>query len=161
MSDSIPALAGVAAVLSVVSKLAEIAKNVKSSEMRAQLAEVQQNLLDLQQELGRVIDDNDRLKREARERDKLAEIEADLEFTTDGHFYIRKSEKDKGLVPYCPVCWGKRELVHLRPYGSPGLFRCDNHKSCYWTAEHEEWKKRQASQPRVIRSAWMDRWFER
>lgn len=151
------AVTGVTAVLGIVGKLAEIAKNVKSGEAKAELAEIQQKLVELQHDFSRLIDENQRLKREAEDRDRLADIEADLEFTTDGHFYVRKSEKDKGLIAYCPVCWGKeRKLVPLHPYKYPGAFRCAIHESCYWTAVYTEWQKKQAQQPRAVRSSWLN-----
>jgi len=157
MSDPMTAVTGVTAVLGIVGKLAGIAKNVKGGEAKAELAEIQQRLLGLQQDFSLLVDENQRLKREAEERDRMADIEADLEFTTDGHFYVRKSEKEKGVIAYCPVCWGnEKKLVPLTRFRYPGSLQCVLHeKQYFWTQEYHEWQKKQAEQPRMVRSSWI------
>src|ERR1039458_9738994 len=69
------------------------------------------------------------LRRQLDDRETRKALDADMEFRTDGDFWVRKSEIDKTLIPYCPACWGKDgKLVAMAPYSNPGIFRCPLHE---------------------------------
>jgi cob(I)alamin adenosyltransferase len=137
------------ALLGLAGKIADIAKNVKSAKQTDELREVQQKLLELQQDFARILEENERLKREAKERERLDEIAADLEFRTEHGFYVRKSEQGHSVViPYCPRCWDKeRKLVHLREGASRGVYGCLVDGSSYWTADYRRRLAEDAAPP--------------
>jgi len=63
-------------------------------------------------------------------------LEDDMDFQIDGGFYVRKSEADKGLVAYCPVCWKKdSKTIPLQTSSIQGCFGCSIHHTDYQTAE--------------------------
>jgi hypothetical protein len=83
-----------------------------------------------------LLEENETLRKEKRERENLEALAADLEFRPEDRFYIRKSEKSPKLVPYCPLCWDKeRKLVHLPEGASLGVCASPSDGSSYWTAE--------------------------
>jgi hypothetical protein len=106
------------------------------------LSEAQQEIMDLRTKLAA--------------GEVEAALEADVEFEQDGNFWVRKSEREKALVPYCPACWGKdKKLVAMAPYKHPGVFRCPLHeKTAYTTKVYEEWRRNQPAQ-RVVQSDWL------
>ena len=103
------------------------------------------------------------LRRRLDEHNTLSGIQDDLEMDPLCRYYVRKSEKDLGLVPYCPTCWGaERKLVPLTLVQHPGLFACALHKIRFYSPEHLESTRKQqeaeANRPRrTLTSDWMAR----
>lgn len=84
------------------------------------LAEAQQEIMELRHK----IDD----------RTALLELAADMDFQTDGHFFVRKSESGKGVIAYCPMCWKDNDKpIPMQGLGKPGSFRCNIHKVVFKT----------------------------
>jgi hypothetical protein len=81
-------------------------------------------------------------------------LDEDMDFQIDGGFYVRKSEVEKGLIPYCPVCWKKDgNTVPLESSATAGWFRCSIHESVYKTAACRDYEKnRRSSAQRQPRS---------
>jgi hypothetical protein len=145
----------------LVKGLREILKKdgVDPHEVSNRLMEIQEFFLEAQNSLMEAQEENRGLREQLDTQDRLKEIEADLELTTDGYFYVRKSEQEKGLIPYCPVCWGKEcKLVPMAPASYPGTFRCAEQEVIYCTAVHSEWLKQEQDRQRrqtPVRSNWM------
>lgn len=155
MDVDLTQITGLLGSIGTVIKLAGSAKNM---EMVNAALELQQKVNDVQMGMSSLIEENRELKAKLSESQRLREIEADLDMQTDGHFYVRKSEAGRGLIPYCPVCWGKdTKLVPLAPHKHPGVYRCALHESLYWTKVYEEWQAKQPKDRRVNRSGWLDR----
>ncbi len=94
-------------------------------------------------------EENRTLRAQIAADDRLNEIKADLEFAEDGRFWVRKSEKDTVLIPYCPVCWGKEDqLVVMGAFRYPGAYKCSVHDGVYTTKVYNDWhaKQQQAEQ---------------
>ena len=67
-----------------------------------------------------------------------------MEFAPDGRFWVRKSEKDVALIPYCPVCWGKeKQLVVMGQFKFPGVYKCSVHNGTYTTKVYDDWLAKQ------------------
>ncbi len=83
------------------------------------------------------------------DREKLERLESDLEFVNDGSFYIRNSERDQGKdVPYCKDCWGSnRQIIPLTKLSTPGLYRCEIHKTDFETTAYAEHKRERSKLP--------------
>ena len=107
---------------------------VNPGEVQARLVELQALILEAQRALGDAEEENRTLRADLAAKQRLEEIEADLEFAEDGRFWVRKSEKDRALIPYCPVCWGReKHLVVMGVHGGPGSFKCSVHNGVYYT----------------------------
>ncbi|MGD0014303.1 MAG: hypothetical protein ABSD56_07760 [Bryobacteraceae bacterium] len=118
--------------------------DVNPGEVQARLVELQSLMLDAQKALGDSEEENRTLSAQLAAKEHLEEIEADLEFATDGRFWTRKSEKDKALIPYCPVCWGKeKQLVVMGACWWPGVYKCSVHDGVYTTQVYNDWLAKQ------------------
>jgi hypothetical protein len=128
-------------------------------DVRRKLQEMLIHVVNAQIALGEAQSEIADLERKAEDKAELKALENDVEYEQDGKFYVRKSERPKGLIPYCPACWGKdRILVAMAPYSKPGLFRCPLHeKTLYSTSAYDEWMNKQPQQQRAVRSGWLDR----
>ena len=123
---------GIAATKSGIEVVKTIATLLKQQDLpidRVEIANrillVCDQLLDSRTALTDAKDEIDKLKVELAQENRLAELAADLDMQLDGRFFVRKSEASKGLIPYCPICWGNNEkLVPLTRGHSPGLFDC-------------------------------------
>lgn len=105
-------------------------------------------MLQAQSALGDAQEEIRKLKEQVATNDRIKEIEADLEWESDGGFRFRKSEKAKGQYPYyCPVCWGSEtKLVPLIPSDHPGEFDCVTHKKKFHTKVYQEWSDKQTGE---------------
>ena len=100
--------------------------------IRARLIELQDLVLSAKFALSDADDEIRGLKRIIDDHDQLNAIKADLEMDITGRYYLRKSEKQQGLIPYCPICWGKDDkLVPLAVLSQTGNFICALHKTVY------------------------------
>lgn len=124
--------------------------DVNPGDVQARLVELQSLMLDAQRALGDAEEEDRNLRAQLAAKERLEEIEADLEFATDGRFWVRKSEKDTALIPYCPVCWGKeKQLVVMGAYKYPGVYKCSVHDGGYTTKVYDDWlAKQQAAKGR-------------
>jgi hypothetical protein len=78
---------------------------------QTRLAEAQQEIIELRNQLD--------------DRKELEALKTDMQYQSDGEFYLRQSEIDKGLLPYCPVCWRDRnKVIHLQINNENGRYRC-------------------------------------
>jgi hypothetical protein len=120
------------------------------NEILEQLQSVQQAMLDSQAALNEAATEIRSLEEKLARRDRDDETGKDLEYSSDGGFYVRKSEQAQGKgIPYCPVCWGSdKKLVPLNPGSGNGYFSCDIHDSNYQTERHRQWLKQQNSSGR-------------
>ncbi len=134
--------------------------NVTVADVRCKVNELLIHVVNAQVALGEAQLELSNLRTQLADKEALKALEADVEFEQDGQFWVRKSERHSGLVPYCPACWGKdRKLVALAPYSRPGVFRCPLHEqTVYTTSAYSEWLKKQPQEPRVIQSDWLARW---
>jgi hypothetical protein len=132
--------------------------DVNPGDVQSRLVELQSLMLDAQQALGDAQEENRSLREQLAAKTGLEQIEADLEFATDGRFWVRKSEKDTTLIPYCPVCWGKeKQLVVMGRYKYPGMYKCSVHDGVCTTTVYEEWTAKQAAKNQAPRpsSPWI------
>lgn len=103
--------------------------------VRNRLIEMQDLVISTQRSLAEAEDENRQLKRKLEDRESLKALEADMNFVIDGGFFVRKSESDKGVIAYCPLCWKKDTLaIPLETAELPGWFRCSIHDTIYQTA---------------------------
>ena len=88
------------------------------------------------------------LQHQLDDRATLKSIQDDLDIDPVARYWLRKSEKERGLAPYCPTCWGSdSKLVPLAIVQHPGLFRCPVHNTMYYSPEHNEHMKNQRATP--------------
>ncbi len=132
--------------------------DLNAAEVRLKVSELLIHLVNAQVALGEAQVEISDLRHKLEDREAIKAIEADMDFRNDGGFWIRKSEVEKGLIPYCPACWGKDcKLVAMAPYSKPGVYRCPLHEgTAYSTSEYQKWLDRQPKQERVVRSSWLD-----
>ena len=144
-----PIAEGIAAAKSAfdVSKIAlDLIRDPKPDKeaVRARLIEMQDLILSAQQALGDAKEEIRELRQANDESQRLRDIEADLEMDLQGRYLVRKSEKQRGLIPYCPTCWGSEtKLVPLTLYHHPGAFKCALHNITFASAEHLEVTRRE------------------
>jgi hypothetical protein len=133
--------------------------DVNVADVRGKVNELLIHVVNAQVALGEAQVELGDLRNQLADKEALKALEADIEFEQDGNFWVRKSERQSGLIPYCPACWGeKRKLVAMAPYSRPGVFRCPLHeKTAYTTSVYTEWQKKQPQQPRVVHSNWLQR----
>ena len=130
---------------------------IQADEVPSRLMELQQHILNMQSVVHDLAE-NRGLRQQLEDQKRQGDLTEDMEFRIDGGFWVRKSESEKGLIPYCPACWGKdQKLVVMAPYSKPGIFRCPLHeKTAYSTSVYTEWLKTQPKQQRsVVRGSWM------
>ena len=134
--------------------------DVDVADVRSKVHEMLIHMVNAQVALGEAQVEISDLRRELDDRGARKSLEADVEFRTDGGFWVRKSEADKALIRYCPACWGKdAKLVAMAPYSKPGVYRCPLHeKAVYATSEYHEWLGRQPAEPRgaAVGRPWID-----
>ena len=127
-------------------------------EVRSKVHEMLIHMVNAQVALGEAQVEICDLHRQLDDSETLKLLEADVEFEQDGHFWVRKSERPTGVIPYCPACWGKdRKLVAMAPYMKPGVVKCPLHETAYTTSVYEEWLAKQPKPERQVRTGWSDR----
>ena len=120
--------------------------DVNPGDVQSRLVELQSLMLDAQRALADAQDEIWNLRAQLAAKEALEQIETDLEFATDGCFWVRKSEKETALIPYCPVCWGKeKQLVVMGRQRYPGVYKCSVHEGRYTTKVYEDWASKQAA----------------
>jgi hypothetical protein len=101
-------------------------------EMLVHLNNVYSSLVDARVEM-------DELRTAADTRAAKKVLDDDMAFQVDGGYYIKQSEKEKGLIAYCPLCWKDNDkTVPLHAQSIPGCFQCSIHKTEYKTAKGRE-----------------------
>jgi hypothetical protein len=140
MIDILTGLGATKTGLELVKTVRDMLKGDKFDRIKVleHLGSVQDALLDAREALGNAQDLNRDLTRQLEERRRLSDIEADMEYVSDGGFYVRKSERTAGrMIPYCPICWkADRKDIPLNPLFGEGYYRCDVHNSNYETAAY-------------------------
>jgi hypothetical protein len=112
--------------------------DINAADIRAKVNELLMHVVNAQVALGDAHVELSELRRQLDDRQELNALQVDMDFVTDGQFYVKKSEKEKGLIPYCPVCWSAdRKAVHLGLLVSPGSFNCCIHNTRYFTQQYE------------------------
>ena len=115
-----------------------------AGQVQAKLLELQSLILSAQFALGEALEENRSLKAQLDNREELRVVEADLEMDAVSRYLVRKSEKERGLIPYCPTCWASdSKLVPLAIWQHPGHFKCAIHSTSYFSPEQLEHHKRQ------------------
>jgi hypothetical protein len=135
-------------------------QQIKPEEVPARLMELQQHILSMQAIVHDLAEENRQLRARLDDNDEHDKLLEDMEYREDGNFWIRKSEADKGLIAYCPACWGaEKKLVAMAPFKHPDVYRCPLHeKTAYTTKVYEEWLRMQPKPgPRVVSR--FDNWF--
>ena len=135
--------------------------DIDVADVRAKVHEMLIHMVNAQVALGEAQVELSDLRNQLDDREAKRALDADMEFRADGGFWVRKSEIDKALIPYCPACWGKDgKLVAMASYSKPGVFRCPLHeKAVYSTSVYVEWLNKQpkrASGGGVVRRPWID-----
>ncbi len=130
------------------------------NEIADQLLRLQQLILDSQRALNDAAEEIRILKERIAISESTDEVEKDLDYVTDGGFFIRKSEKEAGKeVPYCPLCWGdNNKLVPLNPSGNHGLHICGIHKSRHETQSYRDWDNKRTQARRMRNAGSMNSW---
>ncbi len=139
------ALAGLKTSIEVSKTIGELLKqpDVDRNEVRNRLMVIQQYILESQAALIEARGDQQKLKEQLAVAEQNRDLEADLEWVTDGLFFVRKSEREKGAIPYCPICIRKDfKAVPLTMGEHPGILVCTLHKTQHFTHEYEEWQKK-------------------
>ena len=120
--------------------------DVDPGEVQSRIKELYDYFIEAQQSLAAANQEIGNLRQIIADSKKVADIEADLEMQADGQFYVRKSEKDKGLIPYYPVCWGTTsKLIPLTQDRYPGCYTCTIHNTRHPTAVFHDWQKTRIS----------------
>jgi hypothetical protein len=123
--------------------------DIKATEVQEYLIQLQGHILNARTAIGECEEENRLLQRKLDDREALRVLAEDMEFTLDGQFYVRRSERDRGLIPYCPDCWTKdSKLGHLLAHGDPGLYQCPTHNTYFETETYKAKKRREAEQRR-------------
>jgi hypothetical protein len=121
------------------------------TDVRSRMNELLAHVVNAQVALGDALVELGSLRTQLEDKEAQKALNADMEIETDGMFWVRKSQRAAGLIPYCPACWRKRELTLLAPAGSPGSYRCPVHQNTiYRTSQYEKWRAQQPKGPRII-----------
>ncbi|MDR0487661.1 MAG: hypothetical protein LBG91_05385 [Treponema sp.] len=111
------------AAASGIASLIEVSNGIKNSELQRQLAEVNRQVADIQNEAASLVARNRELQSmiEAMENEKKAPL---VYNPKDGFYYDSESD-----IPYCPNCYegAKKERRHLKV----GFKECPNCHEAY------------------------------
>ncbi len=111
--------------------------SVDAYAVRSMVQEMPIHVVNAQAALGEALAENSDLREQLGNRKALEALDADMEYLTDGGFYVRKSEADRGLIGYCPLCWKKDGVtVPLQRCEDPGRYRCELHGTSFKTSEY-------------------------
>jgi len=151
--------AGIAAVKASldVAKIVSDRLNVPDvdvADVRAKVHEMLIHMVNAQIALGEAHGNILELQRQLEDRKALELLKADMDFMSDGGFYVRRSEREKGAFnPCCPVCFGLNErAVSLVPLAN-GYYTCAVHKAAYKTTAYREEEKRREEKARADEDA--------
>jgi hypothetical protein len=111
-------------------------ETVDVHEVQARLIELQGLMLEARSALVDAEEENRTLRRSIEDDQRRQEIENDMDFQTDGGFYIRKSEASKGTIAYCPVCWKKGGRTIPMQLSDVGQYWCSVHNTNYTTSAY-------------------------
>jgi hypothetical protein len=160
-------LAATKATLDLAQKVTDLVKrpNIDAADVQAKLHELLIHAVNAQAALAGAQIEMSELRSRLDDRDALKAIAADLEMDVVSRYLIRKSERERGLIPYCPTCWGSdSKLIPLALVQRPGGFACPIHKMSYKSEGHleaegraEEEASRRRRQPGDPPPSWMAR----
>jgi len=95
--------------LGALKALTGIAKDVNNVEFNQQLIELQQKLLDVQSDYGKLMDENRALR---------VEIEEGKAYDFHHSVYWKKLPDGSEMGPLCPICYGeKQKVMPLKSHG--------------------------------------------
>ena len=143
----IAGLTAAKATLELTTKVMDLLNrpNVDVHAVRGHVQEMLIHVVNAQVALGEAHVEISDLRHELEDREAIKALEADMDFRVDGGFFVRKSEAQKGLIAYCPVCWKKDGYtIPLRTSETPGWYHCSVHNTVFETAASREYQRRQA-----------------
>jgi hypothetical protein len=113
-------------------------------EIQAKLLQLSSIILDGRQALIEIHEENSKLRQERDEALAKLVLRDDMEFCVDGGFYVRNSQKDKGLIPYCPVCWTESgKAVNMKLSVLKNGYTCVLHAGHKYSTQAQEEAERQ------------------
>jgi hypothetical protein len=116
-----------------------------AAEVRNKLHEMLIHVVNIQTAVADTQVEITELRQQLDDRGMLKALQADLEMDPVARYWVRKSEKELGLIPYCPTCWGSdSKLVPLAIRHHPGTFECAIHKTLYHSAEQLEHNRQES-----------------
>jgi hypothetical protein len=140
MIDILVGLGATKTGLDLIKGVRELLKRDKidRTEVLDHLNSLQEALYQAREALGDAQELNRNLVRQIEDNKRLLAVGADMEYVSDGGFYIRKTERAAGrTIPYCPICWKKdNKDIPLNPMFGEGYYRCDVHGSNYETSDY-------------------------
>jgi len=157
-------IAATKATLDLTKIISDLVKrpNIDAADVQAKLHEMLIHAVNAQTALGEAQQEITELRRQLDDQEASRATQADLEMDPLCRYYVRKSERERGLIPYCPTCWRtERKLVPLTLLQHPGSFMCAIHKVKFASPEHLEQQKQlnanaaEASRARTVRTSWM------
>jgi len=117
--------------------------NIDVEDVRAKVHEMLIHMVNAQVALGEAHVEIGDLRRQLSEQEGLKALDADMDFQIDGGFFVKKSEVDKGVIAYCPMCWkDAQKAIPMQGSATPGWYRCNLHKVVFQTKEHIEHSRR-------------------
>jgi hypothetical protein len=120
--------------------------DVDAHEVRGEVQEMLIHVVNAQTALGEANIEMIELRQTIDDREAFKALDADMQFQQDGGFYVRRSEADQGLIPYCPVCWKKDGKTIPLGRLDEGHYHCHVDKSYYRTNRFLELSKEKAAQ---------------
>src|SRR5580704_10952532 len=158
----IEGIAAIKATVELAKLTSDLVKRpaINPAEVQAKLHEMLIHAVNAQTALADTQQEITDLRRQLDDKEELKAIQADLEMDPLCRYLVRKSEKERGLIPYCPTCWAERKLVPLTLVQHPGSFMCAIHKVKFASPEQLEHQKRlqeaEANRPRRMHTSnWM------
>jgi hypothetical protein len=113
--------------------------DIDVADVRAKVHEMLIHMVSAQMALGEARVEISDLRNQLNEREALNALDSDMDYQLDGGFYVRKSEANKGLIAYCPLCWkDSQKTVPMQTSITPGWFKCNIHKVVYRTKSNME-----------------------
>jgi len=111
-------------------------RNVADVLRKADNIELYRQILDLQADASKILDENRELKEKLKELETSLQQQEDVEFKNNA--YWKKSDGDG---PYCVPCWdGKGKL--MRMIDDDGYVSCPN-SECHYCYQTNECKRRE------------------
>ncbi len=117
-------------------KLQDLTKSsdVELDKVRIEVSAMRDHVFTMQQALSDGDEEIRSLRRQLDERHEVKQKEADLRFVEDGSYYVRETEREKGVLnALCPVCFGTGKFISMLKL-SNGAFRCAIHKVMHETS---------------------------
>lgn len=141
--DVVTGLTSIQAAISCLKGITSALKSVKEIDQKIIVLNIREQLAELQERLLDARDENNDLMRQNQELRDLLKLRDEIQHQEDGNILWRiVDDKQKG--PYCSTCYGADDkLIPLSAGNGEGVWHCPKCKNHFHTRQWNEEQRRQ------------------